>query len=165
MQNLHIGDILLVKGKTPVISRLIRWVTKSEYTHVAIVYGENRIAEIDVNRKLSIYPMDPKETYYVFRYKGGLKNKQKTDMKRLIANRTLQNAGYDWLKILSMFLQSTFKKPFFLDIKNRVICSEIVDYIYMDIGIDLVPNSTIGHVSPADIANSTCIEFVGATQE
>jgi len=46
------GDIILVRGNTPIISRLIRWFTESEYTHVGIALNSYFIYEIDIKKRI-----------------------------------------------------------------------------------------------------------------
>lgn len=155
---LQTGDILLHKGNRWT-SRAIRWVTGSPYTHVAIVFDEKRVFEIDINKCLSIYELDTSLSYEVYRYNEGLSDEMKRTLKAKMVERKSKIKGYDWLKAVSLGFTKIFKKPFFLDANNYVICSEITDMIYGDIGIDLVPNAIIGHVTPGDIASSPNIKL------
>lgn len=147
------GDIILVRGKTPIISSLIRWFTNSEYTHVGIAVGKNHIYEIDMNAKMGIHPMKH-EDYDIFRYKHGLTREEMHIMKNYAIEQAIQNQGYDWLKIIAFALEKFFKGPFLYDTINKEVCSEIVDKIYAAAGIDLLPDRVDGHVRPADLANS-----------
>lgn len=157
--DLQTGDILLHKGKRWT-SRIIAKVTGSPYTHVAIVFDTNRVLEIDINKELSLYQIDSTLRYEVYRKRGGLTKQEKIKLKRRMTNRQLEMKGYDWLKLISLGFLAIFKKPFFMDTKNKVICSEIVDMLYNEIGIDLVPGAIVGHVTPEDIAKSPNIEYL-----
>ena len=161
---LQTGDILLHKGQRWT-SKIIRWFTKSPYTHVAIVFDNDRVLEIDINKKLSIYEVDQRFSYEVYRHIDGLTDETKNIMKAKMVERKTTLRGYDWMKIFSLGLSKVLRKPFFLDMKNYVICSEIVDMIYSDIGIDLIPEAVIGHITPNDIAGSPCLKVVGVINE
>lgn len=161
---LQTGDILLHRGQRW-ISKIIRWITGSPYTHVAIVYDSNRVLEIDINKELSFYPIDPRLRYEVYRHREGLSKKKKKMMREKMMERKNEIHGYDWLKLFSLGLSKVLKKPFFLDMHNYVICSEIVDIIYRDIGLNLVPSAMIGHISPDDIARSPYLKEIGVINE
>jgi len=150
---IQLGDILLFKGNTPVISSLIRWFTNSEYTHVAMAMNHQEMIEIDIHRRLAIRPIRS-ETFDVFRYKRGLTLQQQLDLKNYIENRIHTNQGYDWLRILSFVTQKFIRFAPIWEQANRVICSEIIDHIYTHIGIDLVPEREDGHIAPSHLASS-----------
>lgn len=153
------GDIILVKGDTPIVSRVIRWFTKSEYTHSAIAITENLVYEIDINKRLAIRPLDSKN-YDVFRYKHGLTNEQQIMMQVYANEKAEENKGYDWLHILSFAIQKLFRTKKVYEEANKVICSEIVDNIYGQLGIDLVPDREDGDVTPAHLSQSPCLTKV-----
>lgn len=150
---LETGDIILVKGNTPIISRLIRWVTNSEYTHVGMIVADDLILEIDINKDLAIRPI--KHTSYdVYRYTKGLSSEQRTKMIKYAIRRSKLNKGYGWKHIISFALQKFFKTSKTYRDVNKVICSEIVDNIYNAVNIDLVPNCDDGDVTPGQLSAS-----------
>lgn len=151
--NLQTGDIILIKGSTPIISPLIRWFTQSTYTHAAMVVTEDLIYEVNINKDLAIRPLKELE-YDVFRCKKNLSKKEKRILLREAVKRSKDNKGYDWMRILAFAIERIIKAPFGIHAKNRVVCSEIVDYLYAAAGIDLVPDREDGYVAPGHIANS-----------
>ena len=153
------GDIILVKGDTPIVSRVIRWFTQSEYTHAAIAIAENLVYEIDINKRLAIRPFSY-EKYDVFRYKYGLTNEQQILIQVYANEKEEENKGYDWLHILSFAIQKIFRTKKVYEEANKVICSEIVDNLYNQIGIDLIPDRADGDVTPAHLAQSPCLTKV-----
>lgn len=157
--NIQAGDIILVKGDTPIISPLIKWFTNSEYTHVGLAVMPDLIYEIDVNKDLAIRPIKH-DNYDVFRVKGGLSREQRRSMQLYAIERAKENEGYDWLRILAFALEKVFRSPFVFHEVNRVVCSEIVDNIYTHVGIDLLPDREDGHVSPAQLATSPLLTKV-----
>lgn len=147
------GDILLVRGNRPVISRLIRWVTDSPYTHAGVAVSEEHIYEIDIDKKLGIHTNNH-ESYDVYRYRHGLTFEQKARMQAHAIDQSLSNRGYDWLRILSFGFNKLFRTKRTFDWANRVVCSEIVDILYAEEGIDLIPWKENGHVTPGELAHS-----------
>jgi hypothetical protein len=158
------GDIILIKGSRPVISRIIRWFTGSEYTHVGMAVSASHIYEIDIDKKLGIHEFN-EVSYDVFRYKNGLTDEQKFMMKNHAIQQALLNRGYDWLRIVSFGLEKIFKTKKTFDWANKVVCSEIIDNLYMYAGIDLVPKRHNGDVTPAHLAASTELIQVFSSQE
>lgn len=162
--DIQIGDIILVRGRTPIISSLIRWFTESEYTHVGIAVGKNLIYEIDIDKEMGLHPNAHKD-FDIFRYKYHLTEKQKQKMKEYAIYKANINRGYDWLRVIGFALEKIFKTPFVFDAVNRKVCSEIVDIIYASVGIDLLPDRVDGHVTPGHIANSPFLYKVEQRKE
>lgn len=157
------GDIILVKGQS-ISAAFIRWFTKSEYTHVGIAIDENLIFEVDMFKKLGLYPNTHKE-FDVYRYSKGLNRKQLKRMKKYAIAKAKTHIGYDWLKILHFAIKRFFPSfPEFLEMHQHEICSEIVDLVYHAVGVDLVPENRKGFISPADIVNSKVLKKVGSVQ-
>lgn len=159
--HIQTGDIILVKGKTPIISPLIKWFTNSPYTHVGLAVTPELIYEIDINKDLAIRPL-AYEDYDVFRYAEGLSEQQQVDMKWYALKRANENKGYDWLRIVAFAFERIFRMPFVFHEMNRVICSEIVDNLYNYVGIDLLPDRMDGHVTPAQLATSPFLTKVSS---
>ncbi|ECP9029755.1 hypothetical protein FU976_08040 [Campylobacter jejuni] len=147
------GDIILVRGNTPVISRAIRWFTNSEYTHVALAVTEDLILEIDINKDLAIRPLTH-ENYDVYRYKNGLTMSQKTSMAKRAIQIASTNKGYDWLAIVRFAFEKLFLTKKAFQNAKRLVCSEIVDNLYNHIHIDLVPGRIDGDVAPGHFTSS-----------
>lgn len=148
-----VGDIVFVKGNTFLVSRLIRWLTKSEFTHVGIVTAEGELFEIDAFKKLGIYPFDHLQ-YCTYRLKDGLTVEQQNHLNELFAYMPSKSRGYDWMRLISLAIELLFHKSFGYDNIYRYICSEVVDVLYQEIGIDLLPEQMNGHVSPKDLLAS-----------
>lgn len=152
--NIQTGDILLFKGTVPIASHLVRWFTNSEYTHVGMAISEGWVYEIDIDRRLAIHPIR-NDSYDVFRYKHGLTKDQKQRLLEHALQRAKQNEGYDWLRIIGFALEKLLCFPYAFDRAKEEVCSEIVDYLYSDIMIDLVPNRILGNVTPSHISLSS----------
>jgi hypothetical protein len=155
---LQFGDIVLVKGKDW-ISKSIEDITHSEYSHVAIAIDSDNVCEIDVFLRLQIRPLTYQD-YDVFRLNRPFSLLEQHTMMDFLNSKIYTNEGYDWLKILEMFLRYVFHKKTYFTMKNRYVCSEIVDLAFRSIDFDLVPGRIAGDVSPADISNSILLRRV-----
>lgn len=160
MKDIQTGDIIFVRGNTPIISPLIRWFTGSEYTHIGVAIGQDLICEIDFNSDLAIRPIGRHEDYDVYRMMYGLSSSEKEDIRELMIEAAITNKGYDWLRIINFVIKKFLPFPFILDKLNKVICSEIIDVLYMGIGIDLLPYKKTGDVSPGDLVKSPFLEKI-----
>ena len=154
------GDILLFKRRSKFISPLVRWFTRSEYTHVGMAFSDRLIFEIDLGKNLAIHPIVDEE-FEVYRYKKSLTTEQLVELKNHAIQRASISKGYDWFRIIAFAFERFFQTPRALDMKNRKVCSEIVDVLYSDIGIDLVPSRPVGHVRPSDLAQSSELIHIG----
>lgn len=151
------GDILLFKGDTPLISPAIRWFTNSEYTHVGMAIFPDWVFEIDIRKNLALYPIGNRN-YDVFRYKEGLTFDQKETLKlkaiQKVRSHQEHHYGCDYLHIIMFMIEKFIKLPFIIHELNDIICSEIIDEMYGELNIDLVPYRPEGHVAPSHLANA-----------
>ncbi|ARO21344.1 hypothetical protein B2J90_28395 (plasmid) [Bacillus tropicus] len=140
-----VGDIIVVSGKS-FISKVIQKVAGSKWTHVALYVGGGYIIEIDWNTKSTIV----REKYstsdldcVVLRNKDELTKEQRDAI--ISSAVTYQRKGfrYDWLRLISLYLKSKFPNSKLIDKfdnKNKFVCTELVDEILKEAGIDLFPN-------------------------
>jgi uncharacterized protein YycO len=145
------GDLVFFKG-TSFISRVIGWLTKSPYTHVAIVVEKDQILEADRFILSRITHIDNEKVFSVLRYP--LKPQQMENIKL----ECYKSVGikYDYFQIFIWFfrLLSNHEKQGMINNANRTYCSELVDRIYAKQGIDLVPNRINGDVLPVHLLES-----------
>lgn len=140
---MRIGDIILVSGKS-FISKMIQKVTGSKWTHVAIYIGKGNILEADWYKRASIVPNMYTEgwDHIVLRTKTPL---TKTHQRRLLYAAQRYNHTrnkYDWGMILALLIRCKFPNSRLvrmLNNRNNYICTELVDAVYREIGIDLFP--------------------------
>jgi Orthopoxvirus protein of unknown function (DUF830). len=149
----QVGDIVLYKGNG-IVSKLVKFFTKSEYTHVSMLISSNHIIEANWYKKSNIVRFEYDEnTIEVYRIKGGL------DYTKQIAiiqhSYDFLNKKYDYKQIFWYIYEYFFgkKNKNIFNSNQRLICSELVDKAYLSIGIDLVDFRKDGNVTPADIAN------------
>ncbi|UKS30141.1 hypothetical protein LOZ80_14860 [Paenibacillus sp. HWE-109] len=157
-------DVIFVKKrKRPsLFGWLVRWVTKSPYSHVAYYIDGNVIFEANANRTAGLADLSELSDYDIKRLDLPLETRRAI-LKRILAT---EGAGYGWGEIAALFLRLKFGINVFYDDKRRFICSEeIVAATLAETGLNIV-NQTTGDVSPADLWLSPyLIKAVGAAEE
>lgn len=160
-KNIKDGDILLYKG-TALPSRIIRMVTKSEYSHAGIAAKwNNRHMVMEVTHKGVIATTLARNIRH---YKGDVEwfsskkdiSKAKRDTMIKFAQEQLGNE-YDFLQLLRIGIKLLFKKV--INVKDeRLICSEFVAEMYSQVGIDLKKGASDAFTTPSDISRSAMLE-------
>lgn len=152
------GDVLLVKGNG-VISKLIKLVTRSKYSHVSLAISDTYVIEIDWKYRLQIRPIEYK-SFDVYRLNRDLTNEDL--FKMLDYAYSLIGTKYDFSKIVSLFFEMIFGKrgKMLFNNPSKYICSDIVDLAYQQIGIDLVEKYGEQDVTPDDISKSKQLRFI-----
>ena len=120
------GDIVFIRGKS-IISKLVRYFDKGEFSHVAVAVSPTHIIEADWKTKSIIKPFEY-EDFEVVRLNL---NEQQKD--QLIKD-AIQLTGkwYDYTQILGYVLS----KEDVLGSPKRLICSEIAYELLYGLGID-----------------------------
>lgn len=156
------GDIVLVRGNRFPTSNVIRFITGSPFTHVGLAIDDETIFEVDAFERLQRKAIRH-DDYIILRLKNHLNSKQKSLLKQCMRQMEANSKGYDWHMILSIFVQRLLKIPLRLEDPHRFICSEVVDNLYLALGIDLVPDRD-QFISPSEFLSSDLLEVVFDTQ-
>ena len=146
------GDIILVKN-TKLISRIIRWFTKSVYSHAAIAIDDIHVYETNYNEKSHIKHIDwVKGTYDIYRVKPNVE----FDPEQIVQFiKSHLNNNYDLGEIMKIVLHINTK-----DDDGKYICSMLVRDAFKAQGIDLTPGIEIP--SPIDLSESKLLYKVNA---
>ena len=175
------GDLLLCSARDP-FSRLIKWATKSPWSHVAMAFRMediDRVLVVECVEKIGVRCV-PLSTFVsrtsagvtpypgqivIARHKGMAAKSRARPMRKMAA------AAFDRLgdkfspgEILKIGLRiaiSRFRRemPRSLGPKDEYICSEFVARCYQTIGIEF-PWDGLGFMAPADIAKDPRLEAV-----
>ncbi|MGF9822608.1 hypothetical protein ABE430_08815 [Brevibacillus agri] len=149
-------DLLFVKGKS-LVGRVIEEVTRSPYSHVAIVIDDWHLVETDWRYPLKMRHMAYRPAEYdVYRYREPFTMHEIVSMEVFL--RGCLNAPYDLLQSLTNGLHILTGLPI-LDAPERLNCSETVDRMFAAAGIDLCPGID-GRVTPADLAASDKLQRI-----
>jgi hypothetical protein len=171
------GDILLCSANEP-FSKLIRWATKSPWSHIALAYRWPALGRIMVFESVQHYGVRtvPLSTFVArgatgqkpfpgkiilarhddYAVKGG---KEGSAAVKRLADFAIDRFGDPFaakeiLKIAARICMGRFerKMPKFLLPKDEFICSEYVAKCYEEAGI-AIPWDGLGFIAPADFAN------------
>jgi len=150
--DINFGDILFVRNKDTIVSKIIKWVTKSNIIHCAIFINNLHIVEISWNYKLKIRHLHYNNNEFIIkRYINKLTEEQKILMHQFIINKL--NTKYDIVQTFGYLFKKLFR---FKVINNRELynCSEFCDMFYKRAGIDLLENDFEGTVTPGELFKS-----------
>lgn len=158
--DLQPGDIILFKGKG-IVSSLVKFFTKSKYSHAAMVLTDNMIIEANWYKNVNIVEFKyDSNTMEIYRLKGGLNANQQLIL--LQSSYDMLNKYYDYAQLLGYVLERFIGKQYNnpLNFDNFIICSELIDKSYHKLGIDLVEYRSYGNVTPDDLAKSKHLERI-----
>jgi uncharacterized protein YycO len=150
-----IGSVVFFKKDNSFISRVIANITKSQYTHVALIIGYDEITNIatiiDCNRLVNtrITTVEINEKHAVFA----------VDMTEEVKNRVVEYAfkqlgtKYDYLQIFGLFISLLWKRDrfAFFNSSNKFICSELIDLAYYKAGVKRKSNLNLGNITPQEL--------------
>lgn len=130
------GDIVFIRG-TGIISNIIKWVDKGEFSHVVIALSETTCLTVEYNTRVKEIEFEY-EDYEVVDL--GLTETERAQLKSMA--KSAIGKRYDYGQIIYLLLKRFFK----LKGKNRFnspnnyICSELVNYLL--IRLDKIPLGT-----------------------
>lgn len=167
------GDVLMFKGRY-FISSIIKWLSRSRYSHAGIVAKWNdRLMVMEADSKGVIVSRISSK---VRKYRGKVEwrtcNREISDGDRRkmidFAQEELGKEFARW-KALRLGLMVFFKMKVSQDDKfarkNKLICSEYVASIYNQAGIDLAEGKADQFTSPENIAHSGLLTKMGFFQK
>ena len=175
------GDLLLCSA-TDGFSRLIRWATKSPWSHVAVAYRLqeiDRVIVLECVEKIGVRAV-PLSTFVsrtsegkrpypgkiLLARHGGMAAKSRRKPWTKIATFAFDRLGDKFspgeiAKIGLRIAVSRFRRKLrpSLGPKNEFICSEYVARCFKTVGVE-IPWDGLGFVAPADIANDPRVEAI-----
>jgi hypothetical protein len=151
MAGLIVGDIVFFKGQTWV-SKVVAELTGSPYTHVGVAFSDSTVLEADRFIKARVRNLNDFDIYTVMRCE--LSAEQRRSI--LINGTNFIGTKYDYLEIAKWFFKLTtnIEGHGLVNNANRVYCSELVDFLFKSVGVDLVPDRVDGDVLPVHLLNS-----------
>lgn len=152
-----IGDVIFFKKERSFISRIIAFMTKSEYSHVGLIvaYDElnNYATIIESNRfvdtRITILKLN--EEHHVV-YTTGEKPQEQIDRILKYAYGAI-GTKYDYMQIFGLFIALLFKtkKHRWFNSRNKLICSEFIDLAYYKAGVKRNDSIKLGDVTPQEL--------------
>jgi len=163
------GDVLMYKGRG-LISSVIRWVTRSPYSHAALAtWWNQRLMVMEAKGQGVIVNPTSRS---ILHYRGDVewfsckKEISEDDRLRMVtfAQEELGKSYGRWKAIilgLKILFIHDFEKKDRLKREKKLFCSEYVAQIYNSIGLDLKKGRSDRFTKPGDIANSSLLEKRG----
>jgi hypothetical protein len=148
------ADVIFYQNSASVISRFISKLTKSPYTHVAIVVSDEvkdgTVEIMEANRFIKVrriaLALNPCIHHI---YRVPVLTPYQRD---LISLTVSKQAGkpYDYLQIMGWFLRLVFniKRDNLFNHANLPICSELIDKAFNEAGVKRKPYPWVGDVTP-----------------
>lgn len=158
---MEIGDILLFYPESR-FTRIISFLTNSDYSHVGIYFGE--IDGVSVMYDINGMVLKPtaiknvNRKYDVYRVKGGLSKENKEKIREFLLDKS-GIVHYDYIQLVGFLNRILFGIDNIFNNPDMYVCSELIDLVYQYIGVDLVDKYKSGNVSPADLENSDKIDY------
>lgn len=155
---MKIGDIVFVRGKG-IVGSIVKYATKSKYSHVALAVSEKHVVEIDWKYDVRIRELEHLN-YDIYSLNRDLTIEEEISIINFVYS--LLGRKYDFLKIVSLILELTFKArgKLLFNNKNKLICSDIIDLAFQNIGVDLVPDHKEQDVTPQELCLSRDLIFI-----
>lgn len=163
------GDVLMFKGKYR-SSFLIKWLTKSSYSHagIAVWWNERLMIMEAVMSGVRVAPLSRN----VYQHKGNVEwfscKKEISEEDRLkmiiFAQEELGKSYARWKAVLfgvKVLFKRDLSEKDELRMENKLFCSQYVAQIYNSIGLDLKKNREDRFMSPGDLARSPLLEKRG----
>ena len=148
------------------LSRAIRWFTRSEVSHAIITFRDDTLGKVFVmeanGRGFMLVPWSKWRTHntMIARYRVGVEPELQLESLRSLAE--MLGAEYDYKSLFAFLLRrfsSRMKNP--LDSSNKLICSEAVaKFLYGTLHDDMKVFSDYGTWTPEDLlkeARKRCV--------
>lgn len=151
------GDILACKNNS-FLSRFIRYITKSNFSHLAIVVNENEAIESD---GISGFIKHKNINEYINYASVYSCDSLSEDQRNNICQYAISKVGqkYDYYLIFVLFLRYVFGLRIKIKDGNEDICSELVNDSYKSVNVIL---SKKRFPIPDDVLNSDKLRKVGS---
>ncbi len=161
MFQFNVGDIIFYESTT-FFGKIIRKVTKSPFTHVAVAVGPDEIVEANafIKSRRVKFSKENCRGIKVLRLKKPLTDFEKGHLK-FRCNEVL-GRHYDYKGVIVLLLKILFriKTEKIPEDITRLWCAELVDHVFEAIGIDLVEGRTNHYVTVTDILVSNKLKVV-----
>lgn len=167
-QQMQDGDVLLFKGQSW-LSKIIKWRTKSAYSHAGIVvWWSDRLMVLEaVGKGVLARPI----SYNLNHYEGDINYYRPTETlsaetRKNMALFAQEQLGKEYAtkRLVGFFFKLLFNRPLESQDKKeaagRYFCSEYVADIYSKNGLDLDIERGTAYTSPDRLANSKGLQYV-----
>lgn len=162
MVNLEPCDVIFVKRrrdptiKDRIIGKLVKWATKSEYSHVAYFVAANTTFEVNAFRSAGYGSLDEYAEFIVKR----LRFAPEVRLRILNHIRKTEGARYGWGEVIALLIRKRLGFPVYFDSPHAFECAEqLVKAVHAETELWIVAQST-GDVSPQDLFESPWLSTI-----
>lgn len=152
---LEVGDLILMKGNGT-FSRLVRYSTDSDFTHVCVYIGFGMVLDVDGFRKASIRSLPSSGGFEVHRLKRDLRHFEKTCILLEAMSLIEETKGYDWGEAIALFLKRIGVNAKKIGHAKRHLCTELCIELYRRVGVDV----SVRSLEPESLARHPLFEVV-----
>jgi hypothetical protein len=159
-----VGDILFYDTFT-FFGKIVKFFTGYKYSHVAVVYNsEGEVLEIVAGKESCLVPISLDKSFHI-EVRRSRQEINQSDCVKLIDENI--GKGYDYFAIIRILIKRLTSKDLnlFKNDSKRIFCSEFVDYLYSELGVDLVPKNKDSVVNIQDVRESAELDFVTILQK
>ena len=153
-----VGDVIFFKKNSSFISRVIAYMTESEYSHVGLIVAYNKhtnvVEVIESNRFVNTRKVAMKLDDCVHVIYEVEKTEKQENMILKYANKAI-GMKYDYAQLFGIFISLLFDsngKRYF-NSKNKLICSELIDIILFKSGVKRNTYDRLGNITPQELLN------------
>jgi uncharacterized protein YycO len=150
------ADIIAFKSYS-LLSRMIRWVTGKDITHIAILVDTDLLMETSL---FGVRLRKLRETEYEYlqlRYEA-LTEEQRIDIVDFVLGSV--GVGYDFKLLFGIGLNILFGWDLSWDNRDKYICIELILKAYASVGVELLKDINTNHIVPEDILLSEDLTIV-----
>lgn len=151
-----IGNVIFFKKDNSLLSEIVANITKSEFTHVALIVGFDDLTNvatiIESNRFVAtrITTTVINENHVIY----SPRNITNDERDRVVKYAFKQlGKKYDYFQILGLFISLLLKgdRYVFFNSSNKLICSELVDRVYLQSGIKRKDMLNVCNITPFEL--------------
>jgi hypothetical protein len=145
-----IGDVIFVKTRSP-ISWAIRKLTKSEWSHVAVIMSDHFLIESDFLKPVKVRINRYSQTKIV---NLNISDEERLKLVSFLLDQT--NRGYDYGRIMGILLYLlgfTKNRNLWNDYNKDICCELIIRGLTSLNDVKNISPNIINAITPADVAN------------
>ncbi len=167
-KQIQTGDVLLFRG-TSAVSRIIRWGSRSEYSHAGLAawWGDRLIVFQAVSHGAQVVPVSSAVDVYDGQVDWWAPRADITVDPEILLDYAVKMLGraYAFNGVINLMWRMAIRRfkglPDPKAAPKELFCSQYVSYCYRQAGVDLAKNIDDGSTSPGDLARGGLLEMKG----
>ena len=132
------GDLIVMKGNS-IFSKLTRFVTRSNYTHVCLSVGWGVVLDIDGFRKAAIRELSESNGFVVMRSSVPLDAYHLKRVRIVAEQLVAESRGYNWTTAIKLLATRLGYSLPFVGKPKRYICTELCLEALSRVGVKIEP--------------------------